>query len=58
MDRYQLWFLLVQLMFNLYSPDARVERIDEVLLDAAEDPDLGIDYFALLLRVTDQLLKR
>ena len=58
MDRYQLWFLLVQLMFNLYSGDLRAERIDEVLLDAAEDPDLDVDYFALLLRSSDRLLGR
>lgn len=58
MDRYQLWFLLVQLLFNLYPRDLCVDRIDEVLLDAAEDPDLELEYYALLLASTDHLLKR
>lgn len=58
MDRYQLWFLLIQLLFNLYPVDSRVEHIDQVLLEAAEDPGLPVEHFARLMRSTDLLLKR
>lgn len=58
MDRYQLWFLAVQLLYNLYPVDARSERIDELIMDAAEDPELQLEYYAMLLMSTDRLLKR
>ena len=58
MERFHLWFMLIQLYFTLYPSDVRVERIEEVLLDAAEDPALELEYFAILLRNTDLLLGR
>ena len=58
MDRYQLWFLLVQLLYNLLPLDNRIESIDAVILAAAEDPTLSVEYFAQLMRSTDRLLGR
>ena len=58
MDRYHLWFLLVQLLYNLLPLDRSTHFIDDAILAAAEDPALSIDHFALLLRSSDRLLRR
>ena len=58
MERFHLWSLFVQLAFALYPEDFRVNFIEEILCDAAEDPDLEIEFFAKLLRFSDQLLRR
>ena len=58
MERFHLWSLFIQLCFALYPVDDRVERIGEILLGAAEDPDLELAYYAKLLRMSDQLLGR
>lgn len=58
MAHFQLWFMHIQLFFFLFSGDLRIERIDEALLDAAEDPLLEVDEYAHLVRFADQLLGR
>lgn len=58
MERFHLWSLFVQLAFALYPEDFRVDFIDGLLRDAADDPDLEIEFYAKLLRFSDQLVRR
>ena len=58
MERFHLWSLFVQLAFALYPEDFRVDFINEILRDAADDPDLEIEFYAKLLCFSDQLVRR
>ena len=58
MERYYLWSLFIQLAYFLFPVDFRVDFIEEILQDAAEDPELELEYYAMLLMSTDRLLKR
>ena len=57
-DRLFLYMALVDLLCWLFSESVCAIRVDEVILDAASDPLLTVDDFALLLHHADQLLGR
>lgn len=58
MDRFQLWHIWIQLLFVLSPEDQREEFLENGLMIAAEDPALEVEYYALLMRTVDQLLRR
>lgn len=58
MDRFQLWCIWIQLLYILSPAEDRAEFLENGLMIAAEDPSLELEYYALLMRTVDQLLRR